>query len=340
MKDEILLLTDYNNLYRQGIYRSEGIDLKIFKQVLLKQGYKVLQMTYNDVLNHLSGKQLDGYHVVYTSSENIEYKEYIKDIIYEVGKSNTLIPRYEFLMCHEDKVYQEIMKKSYGIKSLDVKIYAAMKDLYKDIDQIEYPIVIKKCTGAGSISVYMAKERDELEKIAKKITKGRDYYEYYLKAVYKRIKGKLNEHYFEDEKYFGRLILQQYVPNLECDWKVLVFGDKFYALRRQVRKNDFRASGSGRFAFEVPDDKILDYAKEIFERMNTPFLSLDLCIDEKGRVYLIEFQGIHFGPYTLINSPHYFININGWKKIEGKSDLAEEYAFAIVKYLHKIAERT
>lgn len=333
MKNKILLITDYNNLYRQDIYRSEGIDLRVFKQVLKDNQFEVTQITYNELLNH-SMKKWEGYYVVYTSSENLEYKEYIKDIIYELGKKNTLLPRYDLLMCHEDKLYQEIIKKSMGIKSLDAKMYATMKDLYKDIKSVTYPVVVKKCVGAGSISVYKANDKKELIKYAKKIMHSKDYYEYYLKAIYKRLKGKLNKHYFEDEKYFGRLVLQQYVPNLACDWKVLVFGEKYYALRRNVRKNDFRASGSGMFAFDVPDHRILDFAKEIYEKMDVPFLSLDLCIDSKGKVYMIEFQGVHFGPYTLINSPQYFKKEDVWKKIESKSILAEEYARAIVTYIN------
>lgn len=333
MKKKILLITDYNNFYRQDIYRSQGIDLNVFKQVLNDNNCEVTQITYNDLLNNSSNKDWEGYCVVYTSSENLEYKEYIKDVIYELGKKNTLLPRYDLLMCHEDKLYQEILKKNLGIKSLSAKMYATMKDLYKDIDSVTYPVVVKKCVGAGSISVYKANNKKELIKYAKKIMRSKDYYEYYLKAVYKKIIGKLNEHYFEDEKYFGRLVLQQYVPDLECDWKVLVFGDKYYALRRNVRKNDFRASGSGIFAFDMPDYRVLDYAKEIYEKMDVPFLSLDLCIDSSGHVYVIEFQGVHFGPYTLINSPHYFKKEEAWEKVEKKSVLAEEYARAIIRYI-------
>lgn len=336
MKNNILLVTDYNDLYRQDIYRSQGIDLNTFKGVLTDGGYHVTQITYNELLNHSSDKKWSDYYVVYTSSENIEYKEYIKDVIYELGKRNTLIPRYDLLMCHEDKLYQEILKKSLEIKSLKASMYATLKDLYKDIDNVTYPVVVKKCVGAGSISVYKANNKKELLKYAKKIMRSKECYEYYLKAAYKKVKGSLNAHYFEDEKYFGRMILQEYVPDLACDWKVLAFGDKYYALRRSVRKNDFRASGSGMFAFEIPDSRILDYAKEIYEKVDVPFLSMDLCLDELGNVYLIEFQGVHFGPYTLINSPHYFVNENGWQKIEKNSKLAEEYANSIIKYIDKI----
>ncbi len=335
MEKRILVITDYKDAYRQDISRSQGIDLVQFKQVLEQEGYAVSQITYNELVNHSSKKGYTDWYIVYTSSENIEYKEYIKDIIYDLQKRNEIIPGYDLLMCHEDKLYQEIYKRNLGIQSLDCQMYATMKDLQKDIDNFHYPVVIKNCVGAGSISVFKADNKKELMKCSKKIMLSKDFFEYYLKAAYKKVLGKLSPYYFEDEKYFGRLVVQQYVPNLECDWKVLVFGEKYYALRRNVRKNDFRASGSGKFSFETPDDAILTFAEAVYEKMKVPFLSLDLCINDAKQVYLIEFQGIHFGPYTLIESPHYFVHSGAWEKIEGKSVLAEEYAQAILQYIEK-----
>ena len=334
MEKRILVITDYKNAYRQDISRSQGIDLVRFKQVLEQGGYAVSQITYNELVNHSCFFGGGGnWNIVYTSSENIEYKEYIKDIIYDLQKRNKIIPGYDLLMCHEDKLYQEIYKRNLGIQSLDCQIYATLKDLQKDIDSVNYPVVVKKCAGAGSISVFKANSKKELIKYSKKIMLSKDFFEYYLKAAYKKMLGKLSPYYFEDEKYFGRLVLQQYVPNLECDWKVLIFGKKYYALRRDVRRNDFRASGSGKFSFEIPDAAVLTFAQSIFEKMKVPFLSLDLCIDDAKTVYLIEFQGIHFGPYTLIESPHYFVHNGEWEKIEQKSDLAVEYAKAIIQYI-------
>lgn len=335
MKKEILIITDYKGAYRQDISRSQGIELDKMKDVLKKADFIVEEIKYNDLLKR-GLKQIKNKIIVYTSSENIEYKEYIKDIMYELAKENVLVPRYDLLMCHEDKIYQEILKESLGIYSLDARIYATLRDIEGDMSKIKFPIVIKKSVGAGSISVYKANNEKELKKKIKKMNRGRDYWEFYAKALYKKVKGNLSPYYFEDEKYFGRYVLQEFVPDLENDWKVLVFGNKYYALKREVRKKDFRASGSGKFSFEIPEIEVLDYAKAIYEKMDVPFLSLDLCMDRNKKVYLIEFQGLHFGPYTLIRSPHYFVEKNGWEKIEKESSLAETYGEAIIEYLKEM----
>lgn len=334
MKKDVLIVTDYNGLYRQDIYRSQGIDLDAFARRVEEAGHRVRRTTYGRLLQG-EVSRWEGQHVFYTSSENMEYKECIKDVVYMLGMRNELVPGFDMLMCHEDKLFQELHKRRLGIRSLDARLYSTLGELKADLGGIAFPVVVKKGEGSGSASVYKARDARELVRIARRAMFDKTVPLFYAKALYKKLSGRLNPHYFEDERYFGRLVLQEYVEGLECDWKVLAFGDKFYALRRRVRRNDFRASGSGLFDFADPGDGILDYARLVYERMDVPFLSMDLCMDGGGAVYLIEFQGVHFGPYTLIESPHYFTHEGGWRKTEARSCLAEEYANAVVKYLEK-----
>jgi len=107
-------------------------------------------------------------------------------------------------------------------------------------------------------------------------------------------------------------------------------------LNRKVRENDFRASGSGKLAFIEPPEEVLAYAREIYSKLDVPFISLDIGYD--GVVCnLIEFQGTHFGPYTLVNSESYFIySENKWIKINEKSILEEEYVESISKFIKTV----
>ena len=334
---KIIILTDYRGLYRQDIRRTKGIDLKAFINTFEKAGFPVKCIDYNQLINKIDWPSIKDSYIVYTSSESQEYKNYIEDIMYELNKKNVLIPKFEILKCHENKNFQELYKKELGIKSLNSLVFATLRDLKKNLASIEYPVVIKKHYGAGAISVYRAFDQKQLFKIVKKLNRRYDFWLYYLKRIYQKVKGIRDVDLTREEKYIGRFILQPYVANLDCDWKVLVFGEKYYVLRRGVRDNEFRASGSGKFSYEIPPTELLDFAKKIFDIMKVPFLSLDLCMDSEGNVYLIEFQGLHFGPYTLINSDQYFVNTDDqWKLIEGKSELSSEYANAIIYYINNI----
>jgi hypothetical protein len=123
------------------------------------------------------------------------------------------------------------------------------------------------------------------------------------------------------------------MPN---DWKILIFGSKYYILERKVRKKDFRASGSGNFSYpdNVPDG-LLDYSKLIFDKLNIPFLSLDIGYDDND-FYLIEFQTLHFGTVTIEKSPFYYQYYSGigFKKIVVDSNLEEVFVSSIIEYIN------
>lgn len=354
MNKTIYILTDYRGLYRQGVSRYRGIDLDVFCGVLNNAGFQTIRVNYSDI-NRPSVPRIKDSYVFYTSSESHEYQDYIKAIIYDLSKYNTLIPGYDMLMCHEDKCYQELFKNKVGFSDLRSIILGGYKELIQfeatgGLHDIKYPVVVKKYRGAGSISVKKAENYNELLRIIKSINRNAEYLIYHAKKVYKKMKRNLDTEYDLDDMYLGRFIIQEYVPDLLNDWKVLVFGDKFYALYRGVRDNDFRASGSGKFKFERPSDDILNAANDIYRLFRVPFLSLDLCQDTDGKIHLIEFQGLHFGPYTLVASSGYYKKSiiedsfctdnesnagSCWHYIEGKSNLSEEYANAVIKYLDK-----
>src|SRR5690606_14304899 len=106
-------------------------------------------------------------------------------------------------------------------------------------------------------------------------------------------------------------------------------GNRYFVLKRNVRKSDFRASGSGDFEFVDPPVDVLDFAKEITDTLKNPYLSLDIAQSDKG-CHLIEFQATNFGPYTLLNSPSRFINCdNTWNKEENCKDLEANYSYAL-----------
>ena len=48
----------------------------------------------------------------------------------------------------------------------------------------------------------------------------------------------------------GYIYFQEFIPGNEFDIRIIVVGDKAFAIKRMVRKNDFRASGSGIIFYE------------------------------------------------------------------------------------------
>jgi glutathione synthase/RimK-type ligase-like ATP-grasp enzyme len=194
---------------------------------------------------------------------------------------------------------------------------------------------LKKVDGAQSRNVYLILDEKQLVKVVKKINyqKSKPYvvFKFYVKKILKKLTE--DKEFYSEDKYLGEFIIQEFIPNLDEDWKVLIFGNRFYVLNRKVRNKDFRASGSGKNQYvEVPND-VLNYARELKEKFSVPYISLDIAFGN-NKTSLIEFQAMHFGPVTLLNSDHYYHYVrDNWKKIHANNVLEEEYARSIYAYL-------
>jgi hypothetical protein len=133
-----------------------------------------------------------------------------------------------------------------------------------------------------------------------------------------RIKEYLRQYkhpgYRRESFYRGRLIIQNFIPGLEKDWKVYFFGKRAYVFRRPVfKKREFRASGGGYdnysygLAAEAPEG-LLDFGWSIFRALGVPFVFNGSGMDG-SRFYLLEFQCVYFGTAGILKrySHEYFL---------------------------------
>ncbi|GEK57697.1 hypothetical protein CHL76_01200 [Marinococcus halophilus] len=329
----IVIIKDYAGFVRQDLSPKISIDLNKVKAILKNNGFEIEEYQYDEIIN--KNVDIKGKYIIYSSSQKLEYKEYIDDLLLELAEENILIPKYEIFKAHENKGYQELLKKKKNISSLNAIYLATEKEFEKYSNKIKYPAVFKRLSGAGGINVFKVNNSKDVKKLLKKYNKPQNFLSFKFKKFLKSYIFRKYSEFKKESTYIGRYVLQEWVPNLEEDWKVLVFNEKYYVLNRKVKKNDFRASGSGKLGFIDPPEGLLDYSKEIYEKLDVPFVSLDICYDGE-KFYLVEFQGTHFGPYTIVKSPYYFTMKNKkWEKIGGSSDLAEEYTNSIISYLNK-----
>ncbi len=278
-------------------------------------------ITINDLM-HIDFDKTDV--VFYTSSDEENIRLYLRDIMYFINKKCRIIPSYDMLMSHENKGFQELYRTELGFGNLK-------GNYFFDIDDSNLPLpkILKTVSGAGSSGVFLIKDEKDLLNIKKKyfnISNKR-------KAIklQRRIKLKANEFsiYNYRHKGFNRFVEQDFIPDLINDFKILVFGDRYYSLKRNIKKGDFRASGSGLFEHVKPPTETLDYAKSVFDEINSPYASLDIAQSPDG-CHLIEFQGTNFSPGTLLKAPSRYVCINGeWVKEKNNQDLEENFAYAL-----------
>jgi len=339
---KILILTDYKAGFGSKQYSLKyrgGFDLDLLKRLFINQGYELeimsfaeLSLEYNRIIN-------ENPIVLYQSSEdeNGFYKSYIEDIVFDLQEQGLrVLPKYGYLLAHNNKVSMELLRLRMhepSIATIKSKMFGTIEELESVKSSINYPLVIKPASGAMSKGVALVNNEKELLTKAKKIAK--------TPSILHDIKEKLRlikyKNRYDRESFFRKkFIIQNLIPNLTNDWKILVYGDFCYALYRHVRDNDFRASGSGKFIFkkELPNG-MLDFAINIRKLFNVPHISLDIAFDGQ-KFHLIEFQFLYFGTTTLEKSPHYFKKINdAWIVIEEKAELENIYVKSIIQYLNK-----
>jgi hypothetical protein len=96
----------------------------------------------------------------------------------------------------------------------------------------------------------------------------------------------------------GYVYFQDFIPNNNFDIRVIVIDNKAFAVKRYVRKKDFRASGSGKIAYgkEHFSSEIIMLSFELSEKLKTQCVAFDYVFGENGKPLVVE---ISYGFSTL-----------------------------------------
>jgi len=342
---EIYVLADYLNRFETKVpstpYRS-GFDKDILNKEFEILGYKCVFLNYSEI----DFKEIDfkNKYVIYTSIEDsgLYYKDFIEDILWGIKiQGGILLPSLEMQRAHHNKVFMEILRAINGIdNNIHSRYFGSIKELIKNSGSFQYPIVLKSASGSGSKGVKLVNTEKELQKKAKIISKVNlplPHIKEYLLLFKRYLQTK---RLFKIESIYRRkFITQNFIPQLDHDFKILIYGDKYYILKRNTKKNDFRASGSGIFEFVNNQDiipvELLNYSKLIYNKINAPNLSIDVAYNDEG-FYLIEFQAVSFGTVTQTGSLSYYLfEGDSWIKKEEVLLLEKVYAQSINLYIKK-----
>jgi glutathione synthase/RimK-type ligase-like ATP-grasp enzyme len=342
-KNRIVVLTGNNNFFGQTRKPWVSMNFKKIHNILCENGFTVEKYTFNEIAG--LDDRINNSLIFYTFSQKLNRRIYINDIIrYIDNGSNFLIPSYDLLKCHENKGYQELYKKKIGLNTISAHYFSSIDELRHH--DIKFPIVLKTIDGSNGKGVFLAKNKNELIEIVNNLERQntftlldlfrRKYFR--RKKSYKEYSDYSNKKDYEQYKDYilkeKNFILQEFIPDLKFDYRVLVLYDKYYVTKRHIKKNDFRASGAKRFDFNFKaDTDLLNYARDIYNKFDTPFLSMDICIHQDN-FYLFEFQALHFGINVFVKSNGYYILDNdNWQFIEKSLNLETEIANGLIKYI-------
>lgn len=335
MTREILLLVDYRGFFYSSVrVKDSSMDLDRLVLGFDARGYalRVLRPFELD----LRTLNCRGVPVLYQSAEdrNALYKGYLEDILLGLAlRGADLVPRFRYFRAHHNKVFMEILRALSPVeeaRSIFSRSYGTFEEFLLDLPHFEFPVVMKRSDEAGGRSVRLCRSPEEARRAAGRMMRSPHFVDY----VKDRAKRYLRPPHVAWSFHRRKLVVQNFLPGLTHDYKVIVFGERHFVLRRENRPNDFRASGSGLFSFQedVPRP-VLDLSRRFFAACDCPYVSMDIAYAE-GRAHLIEFQFVTFGTLTVEKSPFHFVfDANRWRIVRGPADLEECFCDAVVLYL-------
>lgn len=312
----ILILTDYRGYIPQLLTDRESLNVDEFKLAFTDYGWDCTVAKYADL--DFESEEYEDMDVLYASSQAPAYKRYIEDHLQALRETGAnLVPDFSLFLAHEDKMMQSLLLEGTDLTYPSTHTVGTLEEGRELLTDLSYPMVGKTARGFASEQVREITTKEDGEAFLKAhLQQDYDFQKCGpVTQLYRKVR--YGERYSQG---VGRIVLQEKIEAVDHDWKVLIFGETAFALKRYTKDDDFRASGSGKFTFdEEPPDAVLDCALQTREEFGAPWLSVDV-VPTDDSCYVVEFQALHFGMYTYLNAENcYKHSEDGWEK-ESKPD--------------------
>lgn len=241
------------------------------------------------------------------------YKDalFAKQLLYSLqiaGKK--VFPDFNTGWHFDDKVGQKYLLEAIGAPLVPSYVFYTKEEALDWIEKTTFPKVFKLRGGAGASNVKLARTKNDARKFVN-IAFGKGFPQFgrmtYLKERYKKWRnGK--DSFIGVCKGFYRLIVptefskmhsrekgyayfQDFVLDNKFDIRIVVIGNnKAFGLKRMVRKEDFRASGSGSIIYDKSgvDERCVKISFDVAEKLKTQSLALDFVFDKDNNPLIVE----------------------------------------------------
>jgi glutathione synthase/RimK-type ligase-like ATP-grasp enzyme len=268
--------------------------------------YKLVDCYRTDIMKQLSDCDILMWHFNHKSAKDSKFAKQLLYSVQAAGKK--VFPDYNTVWHFDDKVGQKYLFEAIGAPLAPAYVFYSKKEALEWAKQTSYPKVFKLRTGAGSDNVLLVKSKTKAIRLMKKAF-GRGFKQYEgwgnLKERYRKyrlgmttfwnvFKGIIRLVYTtEYAKVAGRekgyIYFQDFVPDNEYDIRIIVIGNKAFAIKRIVRKNDFRASGSGAILYEKEhfDDETVRLSFKMAKQLKSQCAAFDFVYSENN-IYVVE----------------------------------------------------
>ncbi|MCD8283490.1 MAG: hypothetical protein LUD52_02005 [Opitutae bacterium] len=290
--------------------------------------YKVVNAYDSDIVAQVADCDAFMWHHHQSDSRDILFAKQLLFALQQAGK--VVFPDFNAGWHFDDKVGEKYLLEAIGAPLVPSYVFYNKKEALEWCETAKFPKVFKLRGGAGSVNVRLVKNLSAAKKlvsmafgkgfkvvdrkqIATDAWKAGDY-----KKSLKNLGALLlpfltNEGKNEMSRQKGYILFQDFIPGMKSDTRVVVIGNRAFALTRMVRKNDFRASGSGISCYDKDaiDERCVKAAFDIANRMfgeDDGEIGFDFLVDDKGNAMVIEMS---YGFVTCDECPGFWESRNG-----------------------------
>jgi glutathione synthase/RimK-type ligase-like ATP-grasp enzyme len=269
--------------------------------------YKLVNVYSNTIVEELQDCSCLMWHYHHADSKDIVMA---KPLLFSLEQSGMKVfPDFNTAWHFDDKVGQKYLLEALNTDLVQTWAFYDKKTALDWINKTSYPKVFKLRGGAGSQNVQLVKNASAAIKLANKaFGNGFPAYDAWG-SIKERIRkwrlGKTDA--FDVLKGFVRLInppryakvmgneinylyFQEFIPNNDSDIRIIVIDGKAFGIKRMIRENDFRASGSGfiRYEKEQIDEECVKISFELNKKLKAQCIAYDFVLDENKKPLLIE----------------------------------------------------
>ena len=256
--------------------------------------YKLVNCYSNSIIKDLKDCDALMWHF---SQDNYRDMLFARQLLFSLqAAGKKVFPDFNTAWHFDDKIGQKYLLEAIGAPLVPTHVFYDKNQALEWVQKTSFPKVFKLRGGAGSANVKLVSSRKQAIKLIKKaFHQGFSQFDRigYLKERYRKFfQGKDNmlgvfkglgrlfiptEYSKMSHREKGYVYFQDYIPNNDSDTRVIVIRDKAFGLKRDVRKNDFRASGSGsiRYEKEGVDERCIKIAFETNEKLKAGCLAYD-----------------------------------------------------------------
>lgn len=219
-----------------------------------------------------------------------------------------VFPNFSTSWFFNDKIAQKYLLEAIGAPFVKSYVFYTKKEALTWVNETVFPKVFKLRSGAGSLNVKLINTKNQAQKIINKAFGNGfpqlDRFEYFKDKYQKWKDGKglielfkgFGRFVFSSEfskmyhKEKGYAFFQDFVPNNNFDIRVVIVGNKAFALKRFVKKGDFRASGSGYIIYnkEEIDIRCVKISFEVNNKIKAQSIAFDYIFDEYNNPLIVE----------------------------------------------------